>query len=329
MVRPDDKTAEESPSAPLRLVAIVGATATGKTSMAVQVAHALRSEIVSADSRQVYRGLDIGTGKDLDEYAAVDPPVPYHLIDIVEPVDNYTLYRYQQDCYALWRQKHAEAPYDGGRPLVVVGGTALYVAAVLTDYRIPDVPENAPLRAELMQRELAELHEALHAQAPTLAAQTDCSTKGRVVRALEIAAAAGDGPIPYAPPLGFPLDYRVYCVRIARDELHRRIDVRLHERLAQGMIEEVEGLLARGVPAERLERLGLEYAQVTAHLLGRKSRQQMTVDLAHAIHDFAKRQETWFRGFERKRGIPVSWVAPGDVAAILDAHATERSDAPS
>lgn len=321
MNRRDDHEA----SPPLRLIAIVGATATGKTSIAVEVAHTLRSEIVSADSRQVYRGLDIGTGKDLDEYAAVDPPVPYHLIDIVEPEDNYTLYRYQQDCYALWRRKHAEAAYRAGRPLVLVGGTALYLVAVLTDYRIPDVPENAPLRATLMQRELAELREALHAQAPAIAAQTDCSTKGRVVRALEIAAAVGDGPIPYAPPLGFPLDYRVYGVRIARDELHRRIDARLNQRLAQGMIEEVEGLLARGVPAERLERLGLEYAQVTAHLLGRKSREQMTVDLAHAIHDFAKRQETWFRGFPGKRGIPVSWIGVGDAAALLDDHARLQS----
>jgi tRNA dimethylallyltransferase len=306
----------------LKLIAIVGATATGKTRLGVRLAAQLGSELISADSRQVYRELDIGTGKDLDEYivsqAAAQVQVPYHLIDIVAPEENYTLFRYQRDCYALLAEGAQRQPFASGTPLVLVGGSALYIAAVLTDYRIPDVPENPELRAVLMQRELDDLRGELARANPTLHADTDTSTKGRVVRALEIVATIGDGPVPYADPLPVELDYRVFAVRLERAELHRRIDQRLAERLDGGMIEEVRGLLDRGLPAARLRRLGLEYAQVTAYLAGEKDRAQLQRDLAAAIHDFAKRQETWFRGFERKRGIPVTWIAPGDVDGVLD-----------
>jgi tRNA dimethylallyltransferase len=304
---------------PLKIIAIVGATATGKTRMAVEVAHALGSEIISADSRQVYRGLDIGTGKDLAEYDAFGATVPYHLIDVVEVETTYTLFRYQRDCYDVMRKKHCQEPFRSGTPLVLAGGSALYIAAVLTDYRIPDVPENPTLRAELMQEDLEALRQRLKDEHPALFAETDVSTKVRVVRALEIAAFAGDGPVPYAPPLEFPLDAKVYAIRIERAELHRRIDSRLRERIEEGLVQEVRELLDRGVPAERLRRLGLEYAQVTSHLLGEKSLEQMERDLAAAIHNFAKRQETWFRGFPEKRGIPVDWIAPGDVAPIIEA----------
>ncbi len=302
---------------PLKLIAIVGATATGKTRLGVCLAHALGSEIISADSRQVYRGLDIGTGKDLDEYAEVDPPVPFHLIDIVDPKETYTLYRYQRDCYALLAEKAQQAPFNCGTPLTMVGGSALYIAAVLTDYRIPDVAENPELRTLLMRRELDDLRAELARANPALFAKTDTSTKGRVVRALEIVAAVGDGPVPYADPLPVELDARVFAIRIERAELHQRIDGRLAERLDDGMIDEVRRLLARGVPPERLRRLGLEYAQVTAHIQGEKSRAELQRDLSAAIRDFAKRQETWFRGFESKRGIPVRWIAPGDAETVL------------
>ena len=301
----------------MKLIVIVGATATGKTRLAVDVAHALGSEILSADSRQVYRGLDIGTGKDLDEYAAVDPPVPYHLIDVVGLDEHYTLFRYQRECYAILRDKARGAMAAGGKPWVMVGGSALYIAAVLTDYRIPDVPENSMLRAELATCDLDTLRDDLRRARPDIFADSDTSTKGRVIRSLEIAAYADGGPIPYAASLPFDLEPRVYGVRVARTELHCRIDERLDARLEAGLIAEVAGLLEGGVLPERLERLGLEYAQVTAHLLGRKSRDEMTTDLRHAIHNFAKRQETWFRGFESKRKIPVTWIAPGDAETIL------------
>ena len=305
----------------MKLVAIVGATATGKTRLGVAVAHALGSEILSADSRQVYRGLDIGTGKDLGDYAATTPAVPYHLIDIVDPGETYTLYRYQRDCYALLEELRRRAPFTGTNavPPVLVGGSALYIAAVLADYRIPDVPEDPALRAELAQRDLEELRAELVERYPAISAETDVSTKGRVIRGLEIGAFTKGGPIPYAPPLSFDLDVQVFCVGVERAELHRRIDARLAERLDAGLIEEVQGLLEAGVSEHWLRRLGLEYVQVCAHLAGEKDRDELQRDLAAAIHNFAKRQETWFRGFPAKRGIPLTRIGPRDEAVVLDA----------
>jgi tRNA dimethylallyltransferase len=300
----------------IRLLVIVGPNAVGKTRLGVRVAHALGSEILSADSRQVYRGLDIGAGKDLDEYRQVTPPVPYHLIDVADPRSIYSLYHYQRDCYRLLERKAREAPFAGGRPLVMVGGTGLYVEAVLRGYRIANVPEDEELRERLMRRDHAELTAELQRLDPELARETDCSSKKRVVRALEIAEYARHHEVRHSGPPPVAIEHAVFGIEIDRDELHRRIDRRLLERIDQGMLAEVQRLLDAGVTPARMEMLGLEYREVTAFLTGRKSEQQMVDDLRRGIRRLAKRQRTWFRGLPR-RGIGVSWIAPGEHQAVL------------
>ena len=300
----------------LRLIVVTGATATGKTRLAVTVAHALGAEIVSADSRQVYRGLDVGTGKDLAEYAAVDPPVPCHLLDVADPAEVYTLFHYQRDVYRVAREAQARPPFADGTPLVVCGGTPLYLAAVLLGYEIPNVPDDPVLRAALEARPLAELVAELARLDPVIHARTDCSTKRRVIRSLEVAHHARRGRLVTTPPLEVPLEVVAVATRVERVELHRRIDARLADRLATGLVEEVAGLLAGGLPRARLDQLGLEYRAVAAYLAGETSRADMARDLAVAIHRFARRQEIWLRSFPR-RGIPLTWVDPTDAAGVL------------
>jgi len=302
----------------VRLLVVGGPTAVGKTRLAVEIAHSLGSEILSADSRQVYRGLDLGTGKDLDEYSAVDPPAPYHLIDIADPDEIYTLFRFQQDCYRVIRRlAEDERVRSGAVPLIMAGGSGLYVEAIVKDYRITDVPEDPELRRELRLVPLEDLLDRLLHSDPQLAARTDTANRERVIRALEIAAAASRGPVPTSEPLGLDLESRVYAIRVDRGILRRRIRSRLESRMADGMVDEVRGLLAAGLTHHRLERLGLEYREIGAYLAGRKNRFQLIDDLAVAICRFAKRQETWFRGME-KRGTPITWIEPGDAGRILE-----------
>jgi tRNA dimethylallyltransferase len=283
----------------------------------VDVAHALNSEIVSADSRQIYRGLDIGSGKDLEEYSRVNPAVRHHLIDVADPCSIYSLFHYQRDCYRLLELKAREQPFAGGTPLLMVGGTGLYVESVLRGFRIANVPEDVELRERLMQRERSELVEELLELDPELASRTDESSKKRVVRALEIVAYSREQTVRYSEDPPVAIEYSVFGIDVAREELHRRIDRRLDERLAHGLIEEVEGLLAGGVDPPRMAQLGLEYREVTAFLTGAKQRDQMVEDLRREIHRFAKRQRTWFRGLPR-RGIDLTWIEPGDVETVLD-----------
>jgi tRNA dimethylallyltransferase len=280
------------------------------------VAHRLGTEIVSADSRQVYRGLDIGTGKDLSEYAIVDPPVPYHLIDVAEPTETYTVFRYQRDCYDLFEKKQRDPSFPEDRPLLMVGGTGLFAEAVLRGYRIPNVPEDPWFRERAEARELDELLEELRDLDEERLRRTDCSSKRRVIRALEIARHARRGPVVVSPPPPVRIDFAVFVVRIEPDVLRRRIDRRLEERLAEGLIEEVRGLMDAGVEASRLMKLGLEYREAASYLVGEKSRERMVEDLRHGIHKFAKRQRTWFRGLER-RGVEVTTIGPEDAEALL------------
>jgi len=300
----------------IRLRVIVGPTACGKTRLGVGVAHALGSEIVSADSRQVYQGLDIGSGKDLDEYARVNPPVPCHLIDVADPRTPYTLFHFQRDCYRLFAEKEGRSPNACGVPLLMVGGTGLYVEAVLRGYRIANVPEDVELRERLMLRDHDELIEELRRLDPELFERTDCSTTKRVVRALEIVKHARREPVHYSEPCPVTLDYRVFGVEVPRAELHDRIARRLDARLEQGLVEEVEGLLATGITPVRMVQLGLEYREVTAFLTGAKTREKMIDDLRREIRHFAKRQRTWFRGLPR-RGIEITWIGPDDIDAVL------------
>ncbi|MDX2438880.1 MAG: tRNA (adenosine(37)-N6)-dimethylallyltransferase MiaA [Acidobacteriota bacterium] len=303
----------------LHVLVIVGPTASGKTRLGVEVAHRLGSEIVSADSRQVYRGLDIGTGKDLEEYARVDPPVPYHLIDIADPEEVYTLFRYQEDCYRVLGDLAERAPFAGGEvPLLMVGGSGLYVEAVVRGYRLADVPMDREARAALEQLPPAELVERLQREAPEIAETTDLSISRRVIRGLEIAAYSKLSPVRYSAPPAAPRRWTVVGVTGERGELRTRIGRRLRQRLEEGMIDEVRQLLDRGVSRRRLDELGLEYREVAAFLEGEKDLDGMISDLESAIGRFAKRQQTWFRGMER-RGVPIQWMTADDVEAVVAA----------
>jgi tRNA dimethylallyltransferase len=300
----------------IRLLVVVGPNASGKTRLGVNVAHGLGSEIISADSRQIYRGLDIGSGKDLGEYRRVTPPVACHLIDVADPRTAYSVFRYQRDCYRLLEQKEREPSFGGGVPLLMVGGTGLYVEAVLRGYRIANVPEDPELRRRLMQRDREELVRELRRVDPELLERADCSSKKRVVRALEIASYARRHPVRFSEPPPVRINYAVFGIDVPREELHRRIDTRLEARLKEGLIAEVEGLLDSGVTPARMAQLGLEYREVTAYLTGTKTEQEMVDDLRSGIRHLAKRQRTWFRGLPR-RGIDVAWIGPEDDDVLL------------
>jgi tRNA dimethylallyltransferase len=288
-------------------IVIAGPTATGKTALAVDVAHALGSEIFSMDSRQVYRGLDLGTGKDLEEYQRVTPAIPYHLIDIVEPSEVYSLFRFQADCYAALEEFRKKK--GNNTPPILVGGTGLYLEAILKRYDIAQVPENPALRAELSERNLEDLTLELGVRSPELRDRTDLSNKRRVVRALEIALSQPTGEIPRSRLPEWTLKPVVFVTQWDRAALHTRIAERLQARLAAGMVEEVQHLRDKGLSWDRLNDLGMEYRQIAALLRGEKTRDAMETDLLHEIRQLAKRQETWFRGMER-RGIQVHFINP-------------------
>jgi tRNA dimethylallyltransferase len=277
------------------LLVVLGPTASGKTRLAVGAAQALRGEIISADSRQVYRGMDLGTGKDLGEYGAIS----HHLIDILEPGEEFHLFAFMRRFGEAF-----EAVQRRGRLPVLAGGTGLYLDAVLRGYQLAEVPENPPLRAELAEFSMEELAERLRGLRPALHNTTDLTDRARLLRAIEIAEGEASAvPLPPLPELR-PL---VFGLRWERSELRRRITVRLKERLEQGMIEEVERLHAAGVPWATLEFYGLEYRYVAQHLQGQLNRNDMFQKLCSAIHDFAKRQETWFRRMERQ-GVTIHWL---------------------
>ena len=299
----------------LDLIAIVGPTASGKTTLAVAVAQRLDTEIISADSRQIYRSMDIGTGKDLDEYRVGETTIPYHLIDICPAGYRYNLYEYVRDFKAVY----ADMLSRGKQPLLC-GGTGLYVETVLKGYALPPVPENPELRAALQDKSLDELTAMLQ-QYKTLHNTTDTDTCKRAIRAIEIAEYYSRQPAEVLQPR--PMDNAlVVGIEIERDLRRARISHRLRQRLQEGMIEEVKSLLESGIPPESLIYYGLEYKFVTEYLIGETSYNEMVERLEIAIHQFAKRQMTWFRGMER-RGIPIHWIdatLPTDekVELILD-----------
>jgi len=277
------------------LLVILGPTASGKTRVAVQVAGALKGEIISADSRQVHRGMDIGTGKDLQEYGSI----PYHLIDVVDPGYEFNVFEFQRRFAEAFRIIHARR-----RLPLLVGGTGMYLDSVLGVYPLLEVPENFDLRQELAAASNAALAARLKQVNPKLHNTTDLLDRQRLIRAIEIAefqASAQDvSPLPELSPL-------VFGMRWAREDLRRRITRRLKERLNHGLIEEVDRLHKNGVPWEVLDFYGLEYRFVSLFLKGSLNRNDMFQKLNSAIHQLAKRQETWFRRMER-RGIPIHWV---------------------
>ncbi len=281
-----------------KVVVVCGPTASGKTSLAVSIAEKLGSGIISADSRQVYRGMDLGTGKDLFEYG----DVPHHCIDVANPEDLYTLYHFQRDAYrALGGYQTA------GQVPVLCGGTGLYIEAVLKKYEIANVPEDVPFREAMMPRDKSALAAELQALSPEQYAKTDISSKKRIVRALEIARAMQEGAVAFSTDEAVETSPLILITDWDRDTLIERIDYRLHQRLVEGMVDEVQRLIDAGVSAERLDLFGMEYRQIGAFLHKKVGYEEMVATLAQEIHRLAKRQRTWFRGMER-RGFAVHWV---------------------
>lgn len=294
------------------LICVLGPTASGKTRYAVALARELNrlrginasdgsvnagAEILSGDSRQVYRGMDIGTGKDLSEYEEI----PYHLIDIVDAGTKFDLYQYQK----AFEKAYKDIIDRGGIP-ILCGGSGLYLEAATCGYSIPDVPQSPELRAELEAKSTEELISML-AELKPLHNKTDIDTRKRLIRALEIAIWQKDHQVENTSYL--PKKTYYIGTLVSREERNRRIDARLDARIAEGMADEVKGLLDSGIPAENLTYYGLEYKFVTQYVLGALSLEEMKTLLGNAIHQFAKRQMTWFRGMERK-GIKIHWIEP-------------------
>ena len=286
------------------LITILGPTASGKTDLAAHLAYQLDAEIISADSRQVYRGMTIGTGKDLDDYVVHGREIPYHLIDICEPGTKYNLFRYQEDFFSAYTDIVAR-----GKQPILCGGTGLYIESVLKGYHLSPVPQNQALRDKLAGKSLGELTEILaelkSQSGSKMHNKTDVDSCQRAVRAIEIESYTLEHPMENRV---FPsIDSVIIGVNINRDARRAKISERLKKRLEKGMVAEVKGLLDRGIPAENLIYYGLEYKFVTEYLMGKTSYEDMFRGLEIAIHQFAKRQMTWFRGMER-RGSVIHWV---------------------
>lgn len=282
------------------LITLLGPTACGKTTLAVALAHRLGTGVISADSRQVYRRMDLGTGKDMADYTLADgQTVPSYLIDIAEPGYKYNVYEFQRDFLQVYETLRAR-----GETPVLCGGTGMYIEAVLRGFRLVSVPVNEPLRHELEGKTLDELTEILK-RYKTLHNTSDVDTVKRAVRGIEIEEyyathPAEEGEFPKINSLVIGLD-------VERDVRRERISRRLRQRLDEGMVDEVRRLLDEGIPAEDLIYYGLEYKYLTQYVTGVFTYDEMVSQLEIAIHQFAKRQMTWFRGMER-RGIPIQWI---------------------
>lgn len=282
-----------------KLITITGPTASGKTPFAVEIANRIEGEIISGDSRQVYRFMDIGTGKDLDEYTIGNKKIEHHLIDIKEAGEKYTLYDFQRDFHIAYQDilSRSKTP-------ILCGGTGLYIESVLKGYELKEVPKNEALRNSLTSKSLDELSSILSTY-KNLHNSTDTDSKKRAIRAIEIAKFQEDNK---ATTQSYPpVESLVIGVSIDRDSRRNKISSRLKARIDEGMIDEVKKILSLGVSPEDLIYYGLEYKFVTLYVTGQISYQEMYQKLEIAIHQFAKRQMTWFRGMER-RGINIHWI---------------------
>ena len=291
------------------LICVLGPTASGKTRYAVKLARQINAlledetamkplagaEIISADSRQVYRGMDIGTGKDLGEYEEI----PYHLMDIVDAGTKYNIFEYQRD----FEKAYKDIVERGGIP-ILCGGSGLYIEAATCGYSLPEVPPDPELRAEL-EKETDETLIARLAALKPLHNNTDYDTRKRLIRALEIAIYEAEHPVQRTAFL--PKNTYYIGTLVSREVRNAKIDARLDARLEEGMVEEIRSLIESGIPSEDLIYYGLEYKFVTQHVIGELTFEEMRQQLATAIHQFAKRQMTWFRGMERK-GITIHWT---------------------
>ncbi len=296
------------------LITIIGPTASGKTSLAAALAARLDTEIISGDSRQVYRGMDIGTGKDLADYVVEGQQIPYHLIDIRDAGEKYNVFEYQHDFHRVFAEIRAK-----GKLPILCGGTGMYIEAVLKGYKLLDVPQNPELRESLKGKSLAELEQLL-ASYKKLHNKTDVDSAQRAIRAIEIEEyyrTESPEQNEYAP-----IRSLIIGVNIDRELRRERISRRLRARLDEGMVDEVRRILASGVKPEDLIYYGLEYKYLTLYVTGVLSYVEMVSQLEIAIHQFAKRQMTWFRGMER-RGFTIHWIdaqlpLPEKVQQIID-----------
>lgn len=287
-----------------KLITILGPTASGKTALAAALAADTGAEIISGDSRQVYRRMDIGTGKDIADYVVDGRKVPYHLIDIAEPGTKYNLFQYQHD----FLKAYDDITARGVLP-ILCGGTGLYIESVLKGYRLASVPENKTLRMSLEGKTLGELTAILielkQRNGSNMHNTTDVDTAKRAIRAIEIETFNGENPT--AAAMMPSIDSLVIGIDIEREERRRKISARLKSRLEEGMVDEIRALLDSGIPADDLIYYGLEYKFVTEYIIGKLSYDEMYGRLEIAINQFAKRQMTWFRGMER-RGIHIHWI---------------------
>lgn len=281
------------------LIAILGPTASGKTQFAAALASRLDTEIISADSRQIYKEMNLGTGKDLADYTVNGKQIPYHLIDIAEPGYKYNVFEYQRDFLKAYETVRLK-----GKLPIMCGGTGMYLESVLKGYRLLPVPENPELRARLNGKSLDELTEILK-QYKTLHNTTDIDTAKRAIRAIEIEEYYAHTPV---NERAFPqLNSLIVGIDIDRELRREKITRRLQQRLEEGMVEEVRDLIKKGIKPEDLIYYGLEYKYLTLYVIGELTYEQMFHDLEIAIHQFAKRQMTWFRGMER-RGFTIHWM---------------------
>ena len=281
------------------LITILGPTASGKTALAAALAARLDTEIISADSRQLYRGMDIGTGKDLADYVVDGKSIPYHLIDICDPGYKYNVFEYQHDFFRVFTSLR-----ERGLVPILCGGTGLYIEAVLKGYKLLDVPPNSALRERLREKSLPEL-EILLASYKVLHNKTDVDSVQRAIRAIEIE----EFYRTQAPDVReyAPLNSLLVGVAIDRELRREKISKRLRARLDEGMVDEVRRILSNGVAPEDLIYYGLEYKFLTLYIIGKLTYEEMVSQLEIAIHQFAKRQMTWFRGMER-RGCTIHWL---------------------
>lgn len=291
------------------LIVILGPTASGKTKLAARLAAQIGGEIISADSRQVYRGMDIGTGKDLNQYVVDGKEVGYHLIDIVDACEEFSLFDFQQKFYDVFSRLNQRKVLP-----IMVGGTGLYIESILAAYDLPPAPENEKLRRSLSAKTINELQEILLSLKPQAHNKTDLEDTWRLVRAIEIETARMMNLRGKEKPV---IDAAVFGIRWPRPVLRQRITLRLQERLGQKMVEEVKALHDKGISWPRLESFGLEYRFIAMYLQKKLDYQEMVKKLNTGIHQFAKRQETWFRRME-KRGIGIKWIDGDDYKLLQE-----------
>jgi tRNA dimethylallyltransferase len=292
------------------LLVVLGPTASGKTELAVRLARRIGGEIISADSRQVYRGMDLGTGKDLSQYSSDgETIVPCHLIDVIDPREEFSVFDYQRLFYRCLQEitKRATIP-------LLVGGTGLYLDAVIRGYHMPVVPEDLNLREKLEGVAMEPLRRRLLAISPEVHNKTDLLERKRLIRAIEIAEYTRDHPS-HAPDR-IPISPLIMGIRCEREALRRKITARLHSRLTAGLVDEVRTLHERGIDWERIDSFGLEYRYIARYLQGKMIREEMVRTLTIRIHQYAKRQETWFRRMERN-GVRIHWIEGPDEAKAI------------